>query len=70
MNMPEDGVMPTREIPQILEDIYALTMIMDTFRGEARSGYTIEQRIEHHEQMITLLNEFRDADGDHNELPL
>ena len=49
--------MATRNIQEIDSDIEKLTNFMETLTAVAGEGYTIRQRLEHHEKMAELLKE-------------
>lgn len=49
--------MATRNIQEIDSDIEKLTTLMETLTSVAGEGYTIRQRLEHHEKMAELLKE-------------
>lgn len=55
---------PKRNIQDIEADIEKLTILMETLTQVAGvNGYTIRQRIEHHEKMATFLKEKLSALG-------
>ena len=57
-----------RTLDNVLEDIRKLTELTDMLKLVG-DGYTVNQRIEHHERMAELLKEFREITTDHTLLP-
>jgi len=64
VQQPTKGNMVSkRNIETVQSDIDKLQNLMETLGTIAREGYTIRQRIEHHEKMASLLKEKLELQG-------